>query len=54
MTHRMQAVNMRPIQIVLLLCMAAPVAAQESDNDILNEIVVYATRMESSVRVVAR
>ena len=54
MTHRMKAVNMRPIQIILLLCIAAPVAAQESDNDILDEIVVTATRMESSVRDVAR
>ena len=54
MTHRMKAVILRPLQIVLFLCMAAPGAAQESDNDILNEIVVTATRMESSVRDVAR
>jgi iron complex outermembrane receptor protein len=39
---------------VLFLYLAAPLRAQVSDNDILDEIVVTATRMESSVRDVAR
>ncbi len=41
-------------KIVLLLCMSAPVWAQQQDTDVLDEIVVSATRMESSVRDVAR
>ncbi|MDH3266470.1 MAG: TonB-dependent receptor [Gammaproteobacteria bacterium] len=45
---------MRLLQLGLMLCLAAPVTAQVSDNDILDEIVVTATRMESSVRDVAR
>lgn len=39
---------------VLFPCLAAPVQAQDADKDILDEIVVTATRMESSVRDVAR
>ena len=39
---------------VLFLCLLAPVRAQESDNNIMDEIVVTATRAESSVRDVAR
>ena len=39
---------------LLLTCLAAPAWAQSSANDILDEIVVTATRMESSVRDVAR
>lgn len=45
---------MRLIQMLLVLCLAAPVAAQESESAILDEIVVTATRKESSVRDVAR
>ncbi len=41
-------------KIVSLLCMSAPVWAQQQDTDVLDEIVVSATRMESSVRDVAR
>ncbi len=41
-------------RITLLLLLSTPVWAQQSETDILNEIVVVATRMESSVRDVAR
>ena len=50
----MKAVLLRPIQLVLFLCLAAPVWTQETENDSLDEIVVTATRMESTVRDVAR
>jgi len=45
---------MRLLQLGLILFLAAPAGAQESDNEFLDEIVVTATRMESSVRDVAR
>jgi len=45
---------MRLLQLGFIFCLAAPVGAQESDNEFLDEIVVTATRMESSVRDVAR
>lgn len=44
----------RSQKFILLLCMSAPVWAQQQDTDVLDEIVVSATRMESSVRDVAR
>jgi iron complex outermembrane receptor protein len=49
-----QFAAMRLLQSGLLLCLAAPVWAQNSDNDNLDEIVVTATRMQSSLRDVAR
>jgi len=45
---------MRLLQIALFPCLVTPVWAQESETDALDEIVVTATRMESSVRDVAR
>jgi len=44
----------RSQKFILLLCMSAPVWAQQQDTDVLDKIVVSATRMESSVRDVAR
>lgn len=44
----------RSQKFILLLCMSAPVWAQQQDTDVLDEIVVSATRMESPVRDVAR
>jgi len=41
-------------KIVLLLCMSSPVWAQQQATNLLDEIVVSATRMESTVRDVAR
>jgi iron complex outermembrane recepter protein len=49
-----QFAAMRLLQSGLILCLAAPVWAQNSDNDNLDEIVVTATRMQSSLRDVAR
>jgi iron complex outermembrane receptor protein len=50
----MKAAPMRLLQIALFPCLVMPVWAQESKTDALDEIVVTATRMESSVRDVAR
>jgi iron complex outermembrane receptor protein len=41
-------------RIILLFCISAPVWAQQQETDVLDEIVVSATRIESSVRDVAR
>ena len=41
-------------KIVLLLCISTSVQAQQPETDVLDEIVVSATRVESSVRDVAR
>ena len=54
MTNSMKAAPMRLLQIALFPCLVTPVWAQESETDALDEIVVTATRMESSVRDVAR
>jgi iron complex outermembrane receptor protein len=54
MTIKTKAATMRLLQIALFPCLAAPLWAQESEVDALDEIVVTATRMESSVRDVAR
>ncbi|MCH8336140.1 MAG: TonB-dependent receptor [Proteobacteria bacterium] len=54
MIRQMQAVPIRLLQILMLLCLGAPGWAQEAKPDALDEIVVTATRMESSVRDVAR
>jgi iron complex outermembrane receptor protein len=54
MIHRMKAVPKRLPQILVLICLSTPGWTQEAESDALNEIVVIATRMESSVRDVAR
>jgi iron complex outermembrane receptor protein len=54
MTNTTKAAPMQLLQIALLPCLAAPVWAQDSQTDALDEVVVTATRMESSVRDVAR
>jgi iron complex outermembrane receptor protein len=50
----MKAVPIRLMQVFTLFCLGTPGWAQEAQTDVLNEIVVIATRMESSVRDVAR
>ncbi len=50
----MKAVPIRLLQVFMLLCLGAPGWSQEAKPDALDEIVVTATRMESSVRNVAR
>ena len=50
----MKAVPIRLMQVFTLLCLCTPGWSQEPVADALNEIVVTATRMESSVRDVAR
>ena len=54
MIHRMKAVPKRLLQILSLICLGTPGWTQEAESDALDEIVVIATRMESSVRDVAR
>jgi len=54
MIHRMKAVPKRLLQILVLICLGTPGWTQEAESDALSEIVVIATRMESSVRDVAR
>jgi iron complex outermembrane receptor protein len=54
MTNKTKAATMWLLQIALFPCLAAPLWAQESEVEALDEIVVTATRMESSVRDVAR
>jgi iron complex outermembrane receptor protein len=54
MIHRLKAVPKRLLQIFMLICLGAPGWAQEAGSDVLDEITVTATRMESSVRDVAR
>jgi len=54
MIHRTVAAITRPIQFVLLLCLCTPGWSQQSATDALDEIVVTATRRESSLRDVAR
>ena len=41
-------------RIIFLFCISTPVWAQQHETDVLDEIVVSATRIESSVRDVAR
>lgn len=50
----MKAVPKRLLQILVLICLSTPGWTQEAESDALNEIVVIATRTESSVRDVAR
>jgi iron complex outermembrane receptor protein len=54
MIHRNTALWNRPTQIVLLLCLCTSGWAQQPEADALDEIVVSATRTESSLRDVAR
>jgi iron complex outermembrane receptor protein len=54
MIHRNTALWNRPTQIVLLLCLCTSGWAQQTEADALDEIVVSATRTESSLRDVAR
>jgi outer membrane cobalamin receptor len=54
MNIRKKAASMRLLQIALFPCLVTPVLAQGPNTDALDEIVVTATRMESSVRDVAR
>ena len=54
MTYPITAFCGRSLQIVLLFCIGPPVWAQLSETDTLDEIVVSATRTESSLRDVAR
>jgi iron complex outermembrane receptor protein len=54
MIYRLKAVPERLLQIFTLICLGAPAWTQEAESDVLDEIVVTATRMESSVRDVAR
>jgi iron complex outermembrane receptor protein len=54
MTDRIRARSTRLRRIIFLFCVSAPVWAQQQETDILDEIVVSATRIESSVRDVAR
>ena len=54
MNYRMTAVPIRLLQILMLLCLGTHGWAQEAPSDTLDEIVVTATRMESSIRDVAR
>ena len=54
MIHRIKAVPIRLLQTFSLLCPGTSSWAQEVESDPLDEIVVLATRMESSVRDVAR
>ena len=54
MIHRMKAVMTRPMQVFLFLSLGTPGWSQDTASDALDEIVVTATRMESSLRDVAR
>ncbi len=54
MIHRNTALWNRPTQIVSLLCLCTSGWAQQTEADALDEIVVSATRTESSLRDVAR
>ena len=54
MMYRKTAVLNRPVPIVLLLCFSTPGWTQQPEVDALDEIVVSATRTESSLRDVAR
>ena len=54
MNDRLKAAPIRLLQIISLLCLGTSSWAQEAESDPLDEIVVLATRMESSVRDVAR
>ena len=54
MRYRMEPAPMRLLLLVFVLCLSSPAPAQNSASGMLDEIVVTATRMESSVRDVAR
>lgn len=54
MIHRNTGLGNRPTQIVSLLCLCTSGWAQQTEADALDEIVVSATRTESSLRDVAR
>ena len=54
MNYLTTAVPTRLMQAGLLLCLVSPGWAQQPQTDLLDEIVVTATRMKSSVRDVAR
>ena len=54
MIHRMKAVMTRPMQVFLFLSLGTPGWSQDTASDALDEIVITATRMESSLRDVAR
>ena len=54
MTDPIRAKPPRLQKIIFLFCISAPVWAQQQETDVLDEIVVSATRIESSVRDVAR
>jgi outer membrane cobalamin receptor len=54
MSHLVKAALIRPLQTFTLFCLASSGWTQERQAESLDEIVVMATRMESSVRDVAR
>ena len=54
MIHRMKVVPIRLLQIFSLLCLGVSSWAQKEESGALDEMVVTATRTESSVRDVAR
>ena len=54
MIHRLRAVVVRPLQILAFICIGTNGWSQDSGSEPLDEIVVSATRMETSVRDVAR
>lgn len=54
MMYRPKVVSMRPVPAVLLLLIAPGISAQVAETDALDEIVVSATRIESSVRDAGR
>jgi iron complex outermembrane receptor protein len=54
MGHQLNAAAVRSLQTIMLICLASTGWGQVSETDLLDEIVVTATRMESSVRDVAR
>ncbi len=54
MKHRSKTVPTRLLQVFAFIWLASPGWAQQGETELLDEIVVTATRMESSLRDVAR